>query len=97
MSLGFLIFFMVLLFWQGLTQARSHERTEKRLRDLEVRFGKLLAHVGFVADPNPPITDDVRALARAPGGKIAAIRAYRLQTGAGLKEAKAAVERMEGN
>lgn len=38
-----------------------------------------------------------RALARTPGGKIAAIKAYRLQTGAGLKKAKEAVERMEGN
>ncbi len=44
-------------------------------------------------DPNPPVTDEVAALARTPGGKIAAIKAYRKQTGAGLKEAKDAVER----
>jgi ribosomal protein L7/L12 len=48
-----------------------------------------------VADPNPPITDDVKILARTPGSKVAAIKAYRQQTGAGLKEAKDAVERME--
>jgi ribosomal protein L7/L12 len=40
------------------------------------------------------ITDEVRMLARTPGAKIAAIRAYREQTGAGLREAKEAVERL---
>ena len=50
--------------------------------------------MGFVADPNPPITDEVQVLARTPGAKVAAIKAYRAQTGAGLLEAKQAVERM---
>jgi hypothetical protein len=35
-----------------------------------------LPHVDFVADPNPPITDEVKVLARRPGAKIAAIKAY---------------------
>jgi hypothetical protein len=94
MNQGFFVIVVVALFWVALTQARSQTRTEKRLRDLEVRFEKLLLHVGFVADPNPPITDEVRILARTPGSKIAAIKAYRQQTGAGLKEAKEAVERL---
>jgi LmbE family N-acetylglucosaminyl deacetylase len=93
MNQGPLVFVVVVLFWVALTQGRSQTRMEKRLRDLEVRFEKLLLHVGFVADPSPPITDEVRVLARTPGAKIAAIRAYRQQTGAG-KEAKEAVERM---
>jgi len=91
---GPLIFVVVVVFWVAPTQARLQTRMEKRLRDLEVRFEKLLLHVGFVADPNPPITDEVRVLARTPGAKIAAIKAYRQQTGAGLKEAKEAVERL---
>jgi ribosomal protein L7/L12 len=94
MNQGYWVFVVILLFWGALTQARAQARTEKRLRDLEVRFEKLLLHVGFVADPNPPITDEVKVLARTPGAKIAAIRAYRQQIGAGLKEAKEAVERM---
>jgi LmbE family N-acetylglucosaminyl deacetylase len=94
MNQGFLVFVVVVLFWVALIQTRSQTRMEKRLRDLEVRFEKLLLHVGFVADPSPPITDEVRVLARTPGAKIAAIRAYRQQTRAGLKEAKEAVERL---
>jgi LmbE family N-acetylglucosaminyl deacetylase len=96
MNQGPLVFVAVVFFWVALAlaQGRSQTRMEKRLRDLEVRFEKLLLHVGFVADPSPPITDEVRVLARTPGAKIAAIRAYRQQTGAGLKEAKEAVEKL---
>ncbi len=83
------------IFWQWLSLLRANERLQKRVLDLEIRFHKLQDHIGFVADPNPPITDDVKVLARTPGSKIAAIKLYRQQTGAGLKEAKDAVERME--
>jgi ribosomal protein L7/L12 len=85
---------MLFLLWYWISLARSHGALEKRLLDLEIRFHKLQQHIGFVADATPPITDDVQILARTPGSKIAAIRAYRQQTGAGLKEAKDAVERM---
>ena len=94
MGQGSLAFIVAVLFWVALAQGRSQNRMERRLRDLEVRFEKLLLHVDFVADPNPPITDDVRVLARTPGAKVAAIKAYRQQTGAGLKEAKEAVEKL---
>jgi ribosomal protein L7/L12 len=72
----------------------SRDRLNRRVNTLEVRLEKLLLHVGFVADPNPPATDDVAVLARTPGAKIAAIKAYRKQTGAGLRESKAVVERL---
>jgi hypothetical protein len=85
----------LLIIWQWLSLLRSNERLQKGLLDLEIRLHKLQAHIGFVADPHPPITDDVKVLARTPGSKIAAIKLYRQQTGAGLKEAKDAVERME--
>jgi hypothetical protein len=85
----------LLIIWLLLSLLRSNGRLEKRVLDLEIRLHKLQDHIGFVADPNPPITDDVRVLARTPGSKIAAIKLYRQQTGAGLKEAKDAVERME--
>jgi ribosomal protein L7/L12 len=80
---------------QWLSSVRSNGVLEKRVLDLEIRLHKLQVHVGFVADANLPVTDDVKVLARTPGAKIAAIKLYRKQTGAGLKEAKDAVERME--
>jgi ribosomal protein L7/L12 len=72
----------------------SRDRLKMRVSRLEVRLEKLLRHVGFDPDPNPPATADIAVLARTPGGKIAAIKAYREQTGAGLREAKAEVERL---
>jgi hypothetical protein len=83
------------IIWQWLSVLRSNERLQKRVLDLEIRLQKLQDHIGFVAGTSPPITDDVKVLARTPGSKIAAIKLYRQQTGAGLKEAKDAVERME--
>jgi len=73
---------------------RSNGELQKRVLELEIRLHQLQKHVGFVTDAKPPITDDVRVLAQTPGSKIAAIKLYRQQTGAGLKEAKAAVEEM---
>ncbi len=40
----------------------------------------------------PPLSEHVQQLAREPDGLIPAIKACREETGAGLKEAKAAVE-----
>lgn len=40
----------------------------------------------------PPLSDGVKQLAREPDGLIPAIKACREETGAGLKEAKTAVE-----
>jgi len=44
------------------------------------------------ASPSSALSQHVMDVARNPGGKIAAIKAYREETGAGLKEAKDAVE-----
>jgi ribosomal protein L7/L12 len=87
-----------LSFGSGFSLMRQNGRLQKRVLDLEIRLHKLQDHIGFVADANPPITDDVKVLARTPGSKIAAIKLYRQQTGAGLKgakDAKDAVEQME--
>lgn len=83
-------FLIILVVMMLLQQARS----ETRQRNLELRLSRLLKHVGFDADAKLPPSEEVRALAATPGSKIAAIRAYREQTGAGLKEAKEAVERL---
>jgi ribosomal protein L7/L12 len=44
------------------------------------------------ATPAPALSQHVKDIARDPSRKIAAIKAYRDETGAGLKEAKDAVE-----
>jgi ribosomal protein L7/L12 len=65
-----------------------------RLRRVERKLDLILKHLGIkYAEPAPGegLTGQVRALADR-GEKIAAIKAHRDQTGAGLAEAKRAVE-----
>jgi ribosomal protein L7/L12 len=68
----------------------------RRLRVVEIKLAKLMQHVDFEADMTPlPPSQHVIALARAPNSKIAAIKAYREQTGAELKEAKEVIEAID--
>lgn len=69
----------------------SQPNFEARLRQVERKLDLLLAHLGIEvpADEHP----DIRELALA-GKTIEAIKLYRERTGAGLAEAKAAVEAM---
>ena len=53
-----------------------------------------LTHQGIQLPPeHSPLSDRVKELAADPQRKIEAIKAYREETGAGLKEAKDAVEK----
>lgn len=67
-------------------------RTQARLHRLEHRLSLLLRHFNIDPAAGSPLSDRVRGLADDPARKIEAIRAYREETGAGLAEAKAAVE-----
>jgi ribosomal protein L7/L12 len=64
----------------------------RRLQDVDRKLNLVLAHLGIdpTAQVNP--SSDVINLAADPTQRIAAIRAYRLQTGAGLKEAVAVID-----
>lgn len=62
------------------------------LRRIERKLDLILKHLGI--DPLPPVSAEVRSLAVA-GRKIEAIKVHREQTGAGLAEAKEAVEACE--
>jgi ribosomal protein L7/L12 len=75
------------------TVERKVSRMERRLAGLERKLDAVIGHLGVViAEPGLP---EVRALL-AQGKKIEAIKVYREHTGADLKEAKEAVERLAG-
>lgn len=61
-------------------------------RDVDARLDALMRHHGMNWGSPAEPSDHVRQLAVAPGSMIEAIKAYRQQTGVGLKEAKAVVE-----
>ncbi|GGV36681.1 hypothetical protein GCM10010495_62270 [Kitasatospora herbaricolor] len=70
-------------------------RMDRRLTAMDRRLGLIIDHLGaHPADAGPePALQQVAALLR-DGKKIHAIKAYREITGAELREAKEAVERM---
>jgi hypothetical protein len=69
-------------------------RLERQLDWLHQKVDALMKHQGVEVPPPPPsgLSSEVERLASAPDGKIAAIKLYREQTGAGLAEAKAKIE-----
>ncbi|MCZ4125507.1 ribosomal protein L7/L12 [Streptomyces sp. H39-S7] len=74
---------------------RKVDRVERRLRLMERRQELILTHLGV----EDPISPDLREIVElvCQGKKIQAIKVYRDLTGAGLKEAKEAVERLPGS
>jgi ribosomal protein L7/L12 len=68
----------------------------RRLQDVERKLNLIIAHLGI--DSATPITptSHVVSLAADPQQRIAAIRAYRQQTGAGLKDAMAVIDKIAG-
>ena len=68
---------------------------DRRSRRTERNLVAPMAHLGVPAsEPSPP-SDEIKAIANSPGGKVGAIKAYRAQTGLSLVEAKEAIERLE--
>ncbi|MDQ1034693.1 ribosomal protein L7/L12 [Streptomyces sp. V3I8] len=90
-----LIGFLVVLV--GLTTMATIEsrarRLDRRMARLEHKLDLLLRH-GGIEDDDPALAE-VAALVRA-GQDIPAIKKYREATGAGLLEAKEAVDRLKG-
>jgi ribosomal protein L7/L12 len=69
-------------------------RLERQLSNQQVTIAKLVARLGVKLDSPLEPSDAVKKLAKSPGQYILAIRAYREETGAGLKEAKAVVDKL---
>jgi ribosomal protein L7/L12 len=72
---------------------RSSAPSDYRLDQLERRVDALASHTGAPAPAEPEWMSDVQALLD-DGEKIQAIKLYREMTGAGLADAKYAVEEM---
>ncbi len=65
----------------------------RQLLLLQRKADQALTHAGIQPTPEHiPLSERVKELAAQPGQKIYAIKAYREETGAGLAEAKDAVE-----
>ncbi|MEU7054674.1 ribosomal protein L7/L12 [Streptomyces sp. NPDC046197] len=88
--LGFLAVAVALLVGIVSTESRL-ARADRRIARVERKLDLVLDHLGLREED--PALDAVAGLAR-DGKKIEAIRAYREATGAGLKEAKEAVDRL---
>ncbi len=69
-------------------------RIQARLRDSEAKLDALLKHLGVELGQFAAPSDQVKALARDPKTQIQAIKAYREQTGLGLKEAKEVIDQL---
>jgi ribosomal protein L7/L12 len=69
-------------------------RLEKRLSNQEATMAKLVARLGVQLDSSLEPSDAVKELAKNPRQYIAAIKTYREETGAGLKEARAVVDKL---
>jgi ribosomal protein L7/L12 len=74
------------------TQRRAMPMPERRMERLERKVDLVMRHLG-IEEPRPDLAE-VRALIDQ-GRKNEAIKVYRQFTGAGLKEARMAVEAVE--
>ena len=88
MSEYFSISVLILLLYIAYQLSRINDQAQW----IQFGLGKLLEkqgiEVGRAVEPSPR----VKELAQVPGAEVEAIRAYREQTGLGLKEARAVVK-----
>ncbi len=66
--------------------------TKARVGRIERKLNALLRHHGVDPTQGLPLSERVKQLADDPARKIEAIKVYREESGAGLAEAKEAVE-----
>jgi ribosomal protein L7/L12 len=69
----------------------SHMR---RIQEVERKLHLVLTHLSIDPTAQVPPSSHVMSLAANPKQRIAAIKAYRTETGAGLKEAMAVVDQI---
>ncbi|MFF7854470.1 ribosomal protein L7/L12 [Streptomyces sp. NPDC007904] len=86
-----LLFLTVVVLLGILTVQSGLSRTDRRIARVERRLDQVLAHLGI--DEDLPRRDEIERLVRE-GRKVQAVKVYREATGAGLVEAKEAVDRL---
>jgi ribosomal protein L7/L12 len=92
MDYGMLLLGVVLLVAVvGLSSSATERRLTRRLERMERKLDAIVVQLGVTVEE--PGLAEVTALLRE-GKKIQAIKAYRENTGADLKEARDAVERL---
>ena len=84
-SIVILLFLILLKLWQV-------QATLARLSQNQYR---IILKLGIEPERFDPPSDEVRVLAQQPGKQVEALRAYRKQTGAGLKDAQAAINSLQ--
>jgi hypothetical protein len=80
------VFIGVIAIWANVTQMQT------RLKRAEGKLNTLLRHFSIDPTQDLQLSNRVKELARDLARKIEAIKIYREETGAGLAEAKEAVE-----
>lgn len=75
--------------------AYQHLNLQERLKRSEAKLDALLAHLGVEEGKFSEPSAEVRALAADPKRRIEAIKAYRRQTGLGLKDAVAVIDKLQ--
>ncbi|MBY8342993.1 ribosomal protein L7/L12 [Streptomyces spinosirectus] len=88
--LGLALIILLVLFGIGSIENRI-SRQDRRMARVEHKLDLVLGHLGL-SEPEP-WSDEINALL-VEGKKIQAIKVYREATGAGLKEAKEAVDKL---
>jgi ribosomal protein L7/L12 len=87
-----LIAVIALLLLVALNAERQAAAVRRDLARLDRKLAAALEKLGVTTEDWTGLSERVKELARDPGRKIEAIKVYREETGAGLAEAKAAVE-----
>jgi hypothetical protein len=86
------IYFYLLGFLWLVSLAASYWDTAARIGRIERKLNLLIRHSGIDPLQGLPVSERVKEIASDPARKIEAIKVYRQETGASLKEAKDAVE-----
>ena len=82
----------VLILLTMLNTAREAASIRRDVARLDRKLNLLLKHMNIPVEAAFGLSERVKELARDPSRKIEAIKVYREETGAGLAEAKEAVE-----
>jgi ribosomal protein L7/L12 len=85
------VFLIVFLISRG---ERQFSCINKRLKSTDAKLAAILNHLDIEWDILPEPSEEVKNLAQVPNSKIKALRVYRQQTGAGLREGVKVIEKL---